>query len=202
MQLRYSTTSPFARKVRAAAYECGLAERIRLILSNPWAPGSPVAADNPLGKIPVLITDEGAYLYDSRVICEYLDALAGGVLFPAAGAVRWTALRRQALADGIADAAVLRRLESLRPDGERSDAWLARQQAAVARALDVLEGEVGDFGQAPTIGTIAIACALGYLDFRFAADDWRRARPALAAWYAGFAARPSMAATVLHDSPA
>lgn len=202
MKLRYSTTSPFARKVRVVALECGLANDVEPVLSNPWAPGSPVAADNPLGKIPVLITDDGECLYDSRVICEYLDALAGGVLFPAAGPERWTALRRQALADGIADAAVLRRMESVRPEGERSDAWSARQQAAIARALDVLEREVGDFGQAPTIGTIAIACALGYLDFRFAAEDWRRARPVLAAWYAVFAARPSLAATVLHDSPA
>jgi glutathione S-transferase len=130
------------------------------------------------------------------VICEYLESAAGGGrLFPAAGPARWAALRRQALADGILDAAVLRLLEGRRPAEQQSSMWFERWKTAMARALDVLEKEAAHFGDAFDIGHIAAAAALGYIDFRFAGDEWRNGRPALAAWFDKAGRRPSVAAT-------
>ena len=148
------------------------------------------------------MTDDGQALFDSRVICEYLDSRHGGAkLFPAAGPARWTALRRQAQADGILDAGILARYETLlRPEERRWPDWVAGQKAKMARALDALEQEAGSFGAAVDIGTIALGCALGWLDFRYAADDWRAGRPRLAGWFEGFAARPSMTATVPREA--
>ena len=197
MKLRHSPTSPYVRKVVVAAIELGIDGRIEKIPTNTADPASGLAADNPLAKVPVLLTDEVGPLYDSPVICDYLDSLQGAPrLHPAGGKARWQALRRQALADGMLDAAILRRLEEMRPEGERSPAWIAKQQAKVEAGLDALEREVAGFGKAPTIDQIAVGCALGYLDFRFAADRWRDRRPGLARWYEGFAQRPSMLATV------
>lgn len=197
MKLRYSPTSPFARKVLAIAVEAGLRDRIALVPTDAWAPGTDLVKDNPLCKVPALVLDGGEVLYDSPVICEYLDSLHDGIkLFPATGGARWTALRRQALADGLMDAAVARRLEEKRPDGERSQGWIDRQTAAMTRALDALEDEADQLGQQPTIGHIAIACALGYVDLRFDADNWRRTRPALADWCDLFFQRRSMVETV------
>lgn len=196
MKLRYSPTSPFVRKVEVTAHELGLAGKIERVPTNAFDPNTDLGRTNPLGKVPALVTDDGTVLYDSPVICEYLDSLAGGRLFPPGGPDRWTSLRRQALADGIMDAGVSARLESQRPEGTRSDAWIERQRAAITRSLDALESEAVDFGDGLTIGHVAIGCALGYLDFRFAADQWRQGRPKLAAWYEAFAQRPSMVATV------
>jgi glutathione S-transferase len=154
-----------------------------------------VRSCNPVGKIPALIGDDGATFYDSPVICEYLDARAGGNrIFPAVGTARWTALRRQAIADGIMDAAVLTRYEeAIRPKELRWQEWVDGQLLKIRTALDALERESleGVFD----IGTISIACALGYLDLRFASEDWRNGRPRLAAWAAAIAKRPSLAAT-------
>jgi glutathione S-transferase len=198
MKLCYSATSPYVRKVVVAGIELGLNDRIERQPTSAWDAATKLGEINPLGKVPALVTDGGEAVYDSPVICEYLDSLAGGgKLFPAAGPARWTALRRQALADGICDAAILRLLESRRPAGEKSEGWMARQKDAVARSLDTLETEA--LGNGVDIGHIAIGITLGYLDFRFAADDWRRGRPALAKWYEGFAQRPSMATTVPKD---
>ena len=161
-------------------------------------PDLALVADNPLGKIPCLVLDDGGALYDSRVICEYLDTLHQGArLFPAGGAERWEALRLQALADGIMDAALLTRYETfLRPEALRWTAWVDGQLDKVARALDRIEAVAAPaFGARVDIGTITVACALGYLDFRFGSLDWRGSRPVIAAWYEGFAARPSMQAT-------
>lgn len=186
MQLHHNVASPFVRKVMAVAIETGLAERIEPVkrLPSPVAPVVEVNADNPLGKIPCLVTDDGAALYDSRVICEYLDGLHDGPkMFPAAGAARWTALRRQALADGIMDAGVLTRYETfLRPEEARWAAWIDNQKQKFRRALDALELEGASLGVVD-IGTLALACALGYLDFRFAEERWREGRPKLAVWY-------------------
>jgi glutathione S-transferase len=197
MKLHSSPTSPFARKVNVAAIELGLLDRLELhtVQTSPVGPDLGLVADSPLGKIPCLVLDEGQPLYDSRVICEYLDSLEGRHrLFPATGPARWTALRRQALADGMMDAAVLARYETaLRPPDRRWPAWVDGQLDKVNRALDRLEAE----GLGPTvdIGTIAIGCALGYLDFRYAEMNWRGTRPALAAWFEALAARPSMQRT-------
>lgn len=200
MKLWYSPPSPFARKARVAAIELGLADRIELVDTPvvPIKPNPELIPENPLVKVPALQTDDGTVLYDSRTICEYLDALAGGGrLFPASGAERWDALRRQSLGDGIMDAGILRRYELvLRPEPLRWADWLAGQQAKILFALDAAEREAGGWGEAFDIGHITLACALGWLDFRFAEFDWRAKRPALGNWYARVAARPSLAQTV------
>jgi glutathione S-transferase len=199
LALRYSPTSPFVRKVLVAAMETGLADRIEKIPTLPWDPKTDLPKDNPLGKVPALKTPEG-WLYDSLVICEYLDSLhPGAKLFPPPGPARWQALRHHALADGVLDAAILRRLESQRPDGQRSQSWMDRQKAAVERALDALEADAKGLVELSDIGAITIAVMLGYLDFRFAAEDWRKGRPALAAWYARVSQDESMRATVPKD---
>jgi len=184
MKLRYSATSPYVRKVMIVAIECGLDGSIELQTTDAWSPETDLPKSNPLGKVPALILDDGTTLFDSPVICEYLDTLHDGTrLFPAPGPARWAALRQQALADGICDAAILRRLEGNRPDGEKSASWMERQRKAVARACDALEAEAGTLPLTPTIGTLAVLAALGYLDFRFGHEDWREGRPALKAWF-------------------
>lgn len=199
MKLHYNIASPYVRKVLAVAIETGLRGRIELVerKMSPVSPDADLNRDNPLGKIPCLVTDDGLVLYDSRVCCEYLDGLHDGPkMFPAAGPARWTALRRQAEADGILDAGVITRYETfLRPKERQWDEWVRNQKLKMSRALDALENEAVDFGDAVDIGMIAIGCALGYLDFRYAADDWRAGRPKLAAWYEKFAERPSMTET-------
>jgi len=136
-------------------------------------------------------------LYDSRVICEYLDALAGGgKLFPLAGAARWQALRRQALGDGILDAGILRRYElAQRPEALRWQDWLAGQQAKVDHGLDAAEHEAGGWTDKFDIGHVTLACALGWINFRFPDSGWRAKRPLLAAWFARASLRPSLAQT-------
>src|SRR5487761_377249 len=196
MKLYFNPASPYVRKVRVTAHELELSDRIELISISltPVSPHDGLRASNPVGKIPALILEDGSALYDSPVICEYLDALAGGNrIFPAAGAARWTALRRQALADGIMDAAVLTRYEeAVRPKELRWQQWVDGQFLKIRTALDALEREQLE---AFDIGTISIACALGYLDLRFASEDWRTIRPRLTAWAAAIGKRPSLAAT-------
>lgn len=202
MQLRYSPTSPYVRKVSVVALETGLEGRIERVPTDIRAPSAEFQHDNPLSKVPTLITEGGEALYDSPVICEYLDSLHDGIpLFPPPGGRRWTALRRQALADGIADAAVLARLETMRPEGERSASWVALQTEKVTRGLDALEEEAAGFGPVCTIGHIAVGCALGYLDFRVPELDWRQGRIELARWAERFSARTSMTATAPADPP-
>lgn len=197
MKLYFNPASPYVRKVRVSAHELGLGSRIELIgiSLTPVAPHAALRSSNPIGKIPTLITDDGTVFYDSPVICEYLDSVAGGNrIFPAAGPVRWTALRRQALADGIMDAAVLMRYEeAARPKELRWQDWIDGQLLKVRTVLDALEGE--SLEGAFDIGTISIACALGYLDLRFASEGWRATRPRLAAWAAAVGKRPSLEAT-------
>ncbi len=197
MKLHYNAASPYARKVRVLAIETGLMGGIELakVMVTPTSPDADLCADNPIGKIPTLVLDDGSALYDSRVICEYLDGLhAGAHLFPDNDDARWTAVRRQALADGILDSAVNTRYESfLRPEELRWADWVDNQMAKIRRSLDVLEGE--PMGDGVDIGTISVACALGYLDFRYSDERWRDSRPKLAAWFEKFAQRPSMSET-------
>ncbi len=199
MRLHTSPASPFGRKVAVVLHETGLWPRVerRDASLSPIAPDAAVCAANPLGKIPCLELDDGSALYDSRVICEYLDGLhPGPKLFPADGPSRFAALRLQALADGMLDTAVGLRYETfLRPEPLRWTDWIAAQKLKLTRALDRLEQECEGFAQRIDIGTLAIACALGYLDFRFADDRWRDGRPRLAAFEAKIAERPSLAAT-------
>lgn len=200
LKLRWNTTSPYARKVVITAMETGLDDQIERILTNPWAAGTDLGKDNPLGKVPTLITESGERLYDSPVICEYLDSLhKGRKLFPAAGSARWTALRRQALADGIVDAGGAWRIETVvRPAQYCWQDWKERQSGAVFRSLDALEKE--ELGEDFTIGEIAIVAALGFFDFRFPSVDWRSGRPRLTGWYKAIQNRPSVAATIPKDS--
>ncbi len=198
MKLFYSPASPYARKVLILAHETGLIDRIVVTTAaaSPTGSAAEVAAHNPLGKIPALVLEDGTALYDSRVICEYLDGRSTGPrLFPE-GDARWDALTRQALADGLLDAALLTRYERvLRPEAQRWDAWEAGQVGKIRAALDRFESLAADL-PALDIGTVALACALGYLDLRFPDLAWRDNRPALAAWFAVVEGRPSMAATV------
>jgi glutathione S-transferase len=198
MKLYYSATSPFVRKCLVGAQELGLRGKIELVPATPH----PVDRDravivhNPLGKIPTLIADDGAVLYDSRVICDYLNSLGDGRLVPAQGTQRWAVYRDQALADGIMEAAVLVRYETFaRPESLRWKGWIDGQLDKVNCSLKELEQRAGSFGEGVDLGTIAIGCALGYLDFRFASLSWRSACPQLAAWFARFGERESMAGT-------
>ncbi len=199
MRLHSNPASPFGRKVRVAAHELGLAERIQVDdhALTPVNPSEAVIRDNPLGKLPTLVLENGHALFDSRVICEYLDHLAGGNrLIPQAGDERWRALRLEALGDGIMDAAILARYESvLRPEEFRWQLWVEHQKRKVSRSLDWLEQHIEELHEDADIGTITVGCALSYLDFRFGSDRWREGHPALAAWFETFDQRPSMQAT-------
>lgn len=200
MKLYYSSTSPFVRKCLVAAHELGLADRIELVtvVTMPTAHNDALMRDNPLCKLPTLITDEGQALYDSRVICEYLNDLGGGRLIPAGGG-KWAALVDQSLADGILEAALLMRYEVvLRPAERQWPAWRETQEEKARSALGQFERQVAGWpADRLDIGVIALASALGYLDLRFPDMGWRDAYPGLAAWFAGFDQRPSMRATVL-----
>ena len=197
MKLRYNPASPYVRKVTVTLIETGLEDRVERIPTNPHDPETDIATVNPLGKVPTLITDDGEVLVDSPVICEYLDSLHDGAkLFPAPGAPRWRALRLLALGDGMTDAGILRRAESRRPEAFRYDKWVDRQNTVIGRAMDALEGELERLDGPVTIGHIAVACSLGWLDLRFPDPDWRAGRPGLAEWFEAFSERPSMTATV------
>jgi len=199
MKLYYSPASPFVRKVLVCAHECGVAGAIDLVPTKvvPSEPNRDYGRVTPLMKLPAFERDDGLVLFDSIVICEYIDSLSKGArLFPAAGDARWRALRLHALADGILDAAVLTRYENyVRPPERRWKAWSEGQLLKVDQALDFLEANVADL-DGLTIGTISVACALGYLDFRYPDRPWRQGRAKLAAWYEGFAKRPSFEKTV------
>ncbi|HEX3347842.1 MAG TPA: glutathione S-transferase [Acetobacteraceae bacterium] len=198
MKLFYSPTSPYVRKVLACAIERDIERQIELVPTNPHVSPPALLAANPLSKVPCLITADGVPLFDSPVICEFLDAIENASpMFPRAGGARWRALRYQAMADGILDAAVARRLEQAKPQEAARDTFMARQQAAVERTLAELEREPPH--TVPDIGSLAVACALGYLDFRFAHEPWREPHPTLAAWYEGFKETPGIARTVPRD---
>lgn len=197
MQLYWGSASPYVRKVMATAHELGVQDGIVRLDSaaHPVQRDMRIAAVNPLAKVPAAMTADGVALYDSRVICEYLDAQAGGGVFPMPGPLRWTALRRQALADGVLDAALLIRYERLaRPEPQRWPAWIEAQSAKVADGLDAMAADLPPPGCAD-IGAISYGCALGWLDFRFPDLDWRDGRDGLAEWQADFDRRPAMVAT-------
>jgi glutathione S-transferase len=185
--LRSSPASPFGRKVRIAAAVLGLSDRIDVVAADTNDPGDSLRRQNPLGKIPVLILEDGAVLYDSRVIVEYLDWVAGGGKIIPAAPGRFRILTLQALADGIMDAAILQIYETrFREPGQYVGKWLDHQAAKVERALERVEAAPPE-AAARDIGAIALACALGYLDLRFG-GRWRVGHPRLAAWLDAFAA--------------
>ena len=196
MKLYSNPASPFARKCRVIAHELGI--RLEEITVNARDDES-LRAINPLKKIPALVLDDGSTLFDSPVICEYLNEVGRGKFFAPASAWkpvsgRWKALVLQALGDGIMDAAVACRYETIQAEEKRNPDHIARYMATIHAGLDALERV--SFAELPTIGEVTIGCALGYLDFRYGDLGWRNKHPKLAAWYARFAQYPSMLATV------
>lgn len=198
MKLYHSPASPYVRKVMVLAQETGLLSKIEVVpvTTTPMAPDASVAAANPVKKIPALVTDDGMTLFDSPVICEYLDSLHGGKKMFPDGKARWEALRLQAAADGMLDAALLVVYEGrFREEAMRNKAWTDAQLAKIAGALDAFEAAADSMGDRVDIGTISVGCGLGYVDFRLGHLNWRDGRPKLAAWYEKFGSRPSMQAT-------
>ncbi len=199
MKLFYSPASPFVRKVTVTAHETGLFDRIEPVPTTvaPVQPNPELARQNPLMKLPTLVTDDGDVLYESSLICQYLDSLhAGRKLVPESGPARWAVLRLEALGDGITDAGVLLRYEELyRKPEQRSQAWIDGQFAKLRNGLDTLEANVEWLSGDLNLGQIAVACAIGWLEFRKPAGDIRKGRPRLFDWYDAFVQRPSMVAT-------
>jgi glutathione S-transferase len=196
LKLRYSPASPFVRKVLVFAHETGLAARIELVPTDVWAPDSSIFSDNPLGKVPALVSADGTFI-GSALCCDYLDTLHDGRrLIPVEPGERWRVLQLHALADGIMEAAVARVVEELRrPKALVFQGNLDRQAEKIRRALDAIERKAATLGERVTLATITLGCALGYLDFRLPLLAWRTRRPALAVWDSVFAARPAMKAT-------
>lgn len=198
MRLFHSPTSPYVRKVMVLLHETGLLDQVELVTGSgtPLDPGAAPLDANPLGKVPALEREDGPALFDSRVICRYLDDRAKAGLYPA-GPALWDTLMLEAAADGILDAALLMVYEwRLRPEELRFAPWVEGQWAKIDRALTMIESRLLPQLQGPLdMGQVALACALGYLDFRHADRDWRAGRPHLAAWEGEMSARPSLQAT-------
>lgn len=199
MKLYFSAASPYVRKVMASAHHLGLADRIQTLGSaaSPVQRDMTIAASNPLGKVPTAILEDGTVLPDSRTICEWLATQGNDPAFlPAPGPARWPVLAQHALADGLLDAALLARYETaMRPESMRWPEWLAGQMGKIDAALARMEETAGSLDGPVTLGSITTGCALGYLDFRFAGHDWRKAAPRLAVWWAHFGETPLMALT-------
>jgi glutathione S-transferase len=199
MKLFYSGASPYVRKCMVVAHELGLAARIEHLpaAAHPVNRDQNIVRNNPLGKVPTLLTDDGTVLYDSRVICEFLNDLGGGKLFPAGGAQRWQVLTEQSLGDGILDAALLARYEgAMRPEALRWADWTTGQLDKIHCGLAAIDAKADSLGDRVDIGTITMGCVLGYLDLRFDHLGWRQQHAKAAAWFARFNARPAMQATL------
>lgn len=194
MRLYYSPNSPYARKARIIIHELGLNAHVETIAISLPADAK-FRAVNPLGKIPALVLDDGTAIYDSPVICEYLDSLGAGKFFPREGVQRWRALTLQALGDGLADAVVRRNQEMRIPEGRRSNEVIERQTKAIEASFAELDRMAPSFPAGPTIGELAVVSAIGYLDLRVPEDGWRNRQPKLARWLDAFSQRPSVAAT-------
>lgn len=189
MKLRSSPPSPFGRKVKIAAKLLGVYDQLTVENGDTKDPSDSLRQQNPLGKIPILILDDGETIYDSRVIIDYLDEIAEKSVIPATGAARRQAQTLQSLADGITDASILIVYESrLRPENERSQGWVDYQSEKVERAMTWLEDNCPSMEDGINVGHIALACALGYRDLRFS-SDWRDGHPKLASWLADFEAK-------------
>lgn len=199
MKLFFSPTSPYVRKVMVTAIEKGLDSQIEKMTTaaSPLTRGADLVAKNPLGKVPCLITDDGRSLFDSPVICSYLDSLKGPSLRPAGGA-QFDDMTLEALADGLLDAGILLRYEgALRPEAKRWDDWVNGQMAKLMGAIDAMETTYAKQLTGPlTLGQIACACALGWFDFRYGHVDWRKDHPKVAAFAKAMAERASIKSTM------
>lgn len=198
MKLYYSPTSPYVRKAMVVLHETGQLDDVELVTAGgtPLAPAAPLIGKNPLTKVPALERRDGPTIFDSRVICAYLDDRGNGGLYPQ-GNKRWETLTLEALADGILDAALLITYESrLRPEGMRWDDWADSQWDKIVRACEALNSIwMAHLAGPMDMGQIAIGCALGYVDFRHDSRGWRKGNDALAKWFEKFDSLPSMVAT-------
>ncbi|MGD9941715.1 MAG: glutathione S-transferase family protein [Burkholderiaceae bacterium] len=196
MKLYSAVPSPFCRKVRICAIELGLADRMEVVAQKPRDGTTGFHEVNPVARIPALVTDDGQVLYDSPVICEYLDSIGGGTLIPAAGAQRWDALRRQAMGDGLLDAAFPLRAELARDASQRDAEIVSRHRATMLRVLDAADRDPAtDPGRTIDIGSIAVGAAISWLDFRMPDLGWRASRQRLSDWHAAISERPSFRTT-------
>jgi glutathione S-transferase len=200
MKLFYAQTSPFARKVRVLAHELGMAEELDMIEVNPWTDEG-LRQANPMCQVPTLVLEDGTGVFDSPVICDFLNDLWDGKAYPDDGLERMQALKLQAIGDGICAAAVRRVREGVRPEAERHRDVIARQTTAMTAGLDMLDAHLEGLSQGFGIGQITVAVTLGYLDLRFPGDHWRQGRPQLAGWYDVVSQRPSMKATEPPQAP-
>ena len=202
MKLYWSPRSPFVRKVMVCAHELGVAERIEKLytLVSLRKPNPDMLAVNPLGRIPALVLDDGAVLYDSAVICEYLDSTFGPRVFPAEGPARWDALRRHAFADGMLETGIIWLNERTRPAEQQSTDMHEALELKMRSALRAADAEADRLtSSSPDIGDLTLGVVLGYLDFRYAHLNWRDAAPRLASAYSVLAARPSLRETEPYD---
>lgn len=203
MKFFYTTSSPYARKARIVAIETGIAEQLELVPVTVRDPNSRLLRYSPVGKVPVVETDDGRILCEASIICDYFDSLHDGPrLMPQAGAARWEVLRLEGLAAGLLEGLVTWVRETRRPEANRSADVLDLETSRTVRCLDGFEAEAaaGRLDRPLDIAQVTIGCALSVLDFRLAAYDWRARRPRLALWSAAFAERPSMTMTALRDS--
>ena len=168
LKLRYNPMSPYIRKVVVMVAETGLEDQVERVLTHPWTENSDIRDVNPLGKVPALELEDGTNLYDSLVICDYLDTLHDGPkMIPTNGMDRWIVLRRHALGIGVTDTAALHLFEQRRIESQQSPGWKERQWGAAMRGLDQAERESGDFADQLDLGQLGIACAIGLIDFRY-----------------------------------
>ena len=196
MKLFFSASSPYVRKVRMVIIEKGLSDQVEFDERSPYDMEDDLIAANPLSKVPALVLADGGTLFDSPVICEYLDSLGGAPKLMPAGEARWPVMRLIALADGMTDAAYNARMESVRPEGEKSAAAIAGQRTKIMRGVAALEaGELAD-ADSPDLGSIALCASLGYVDLRHDDLNWRDGHAKLAAWMAAASRRPSFRDTV------
>lgn len=201
MKLFIAGASPYSRKVLAAAIELGVADQLELAGAHPHEVPPELVAVNPLSKVPTLLTNEGESLYDSTAICLYLNSVSGNdsTLLPAIGPRHWMVWRRYSLANGMIDAAVNRRVEGWRSPVADRLATIAKQKDVCARVLDSFEADNTNLAEEFMLDSLTLACALGFLDFRFPDDRWREGRPHLTRWYDSIKMRPSLQKTQPYD---
>lgn len=199
MKLIGTLTSPYVRKIRIVLAEKKI--ECEFVIDSPWVEGNQVTRFNPLGRVPVLVLDDGSTVFDSRVIAEYLDAVApNSRLIPALGRERISVKRWEALADGVLDSAVSAFLESRRPDGERSQSWLDRQRLKIGEGLKAMSQDLGELpwchGSGMSLADISVVCALGYVSFRLGDIPWGQQYPNLRVLYEKLIQRPAFSETV------
>jgi glutathione S-transferase len=195
MKLYFANTSPYARKARMVILEKELVDLVETVFQNPFEDSPDLKKANPLGKVPALVTDDGNTVFDSPVICAYLDSLSPEIRLIPADEARWNVLTAEALADGILDAAFSIVMECRRPEEQQSSMWLERWQTGIQRTISAVDADLTPFVGDLTLAQIALGAALGYLDFRLPDIDWRASNPAISAWFANFTTRPAMKAT-------